>query len=723
MIAVILAAGQGLRLGKLTEDKPRCLLEIGGRSILDRQLEQLAGCGINKDDVCIVAGYRAELVQSKYDNVVVNKRYYDTDNSYSLGLALKHCENADTDGFIIIDGDLIFDKDAIAQVVQSKFKNVVAVKKSSDEIDSTGVIFDKNGIVSNIGKHIKDSEYIYTGIMKISKEYAAELSDIMLSEQNRKKWYTVPMNDSIALTEVGTVCISSMVNGINNYFEYIKAKELLGEHKCTIMVTGASGFLGRKICAILGRDYKIVKLSNQQKDGYSAVDLCNQSEVSAVVEINKPDIIIHTAAIADPDVCEKDNTLAYNLNVKATEILCDICTEKNIKMIHISTDYVFSGDDDGECFENSKREPKSYYGHTKCLAEDAVAKVSEHLIVRIPIIYGFNDISDKKTFPTKTIESLRNGENIYLDNVQIRYPVLIDEVATAISSFIAEKGILQISSGMGVTKYRWAMIIAESFGLDKKLIHPTDEKTPANRPLHVKLNTDRLDSKNVKISDVDKGIDIVRKQMSCVFKLIYKSNGSDNIYGVNVGNFRYNMGKMLVRSLPKELTEKIDCVVPVPTSGIYYAIGAAEEMKKPYIQGLNKTDTKMRSFDIADIGLRESKIKSKILPIKELVENKKIMLIDEAIFTGTTLRIVCDMLKACNVKEIHICIPTPVSFFRCMQYVQPDRELLSESFGADELANYFRVDSVNYIPYHVFKEQLTNIECSLCYECFSKQEE
>ena len=716
MIAIILAAGRGERLGKLTADKPKCLLELGEETVLDYQIRLLVESGIKLEDIYIVGGYKAELILKKYDNVIINNRYYNTDNSYSLNLALQVCADK-SDSILVLDGDLVFDIKDINTVINSSVEDIILVCENGN-FNSTGVIENKSHIAVEIGKHIKNYESVYANIFKVSSKNAKILQNELAKEENYRKWYTVPLNNCLSKIQFLLIKTEGMICEINDYFEYIKAKEVLGINTCKILLTGASGFLGKKIYSTLSRDYQVIKLSKQKRESYWAIDLLSRDEIYACIELNRPDIIIHSAAIADPDVSENNNDEAYALNVTATKNLCDVCRDKNIKMIYISTDYVFDGDSDNEYLADSQRYPKNYYGYTKLLAEDIVSELDEYLIIRIPIIYGYNDNEDKKTFLTDTISKLENNEELYLDNVQVRYPTLADEVAYAIQKTLWKKGIIQISSKHGVTKYEWAKIIAKSFDLNEQLVHQKNGVLPQNRPLHIKMETKSIDDAGIKISDIEEGTDTVYKQMNCIFKLIYKSDCTNNIYGVNVGEFRYTMGQILGRSLQKELVDSIDCVIPIPTSGLYYAMGLADAINKPYIQGLVKKDTSTRSFNIADFKQREDIIKSKIIPIKELVENKSVILVDEAIFTGTTMRIICDMLKACNVKSIHICIPTPVSFKRCNYYVQPDRRLLSEIVNAEDLANFFRVDSAYNLPYESFMDILMHMNKPMCFTCF-----
>ncbi len=107
-------------------------------------------------------------------------------------------------------------------------------------------------------------------------------------------------------------------------------------------------------------------------------------------------------------------------------------------------------------------------------------------------------------------------------------------------------------------------------------------------------------------------------------------------------------------------------------------------------------------------------IRDKICIIPELLHNKTIALVDEAIFTGTTLRVVCDMIKACGVKDIFILIPTPLSKSRCRQYVMPNREILSEKVS--DMEEYFGARKVIFQTEKEYGDVMKTIP-NICYEC------
>ena len=719
MKVIILAAGRSMRLAELTKDIPKCLLNIGEQTILERQIDILNACGFNNEDIWIVIGYKAEQIYVDGVNLVYNHEYHNTDNAHSLYLAINEIGNPDD--ILVLDSDLIFSQQIIEQVIYSSHKNVLLTQNSSLDAGDTGIVVNNDGKAIEIGKHIINSNNVFTGILKMSSRACTIMKEELAAGEYKQNWYTVPLNNRLSEVAFYISEAIDIVHEINTIDDYTNAQMLFGRKRKRVLLTGASGLLGEKLFTILSRNYEVIGIRKTTKGAYISLNLIDYDAVSAFIELSKPDIIVHAAGIADPDICEQDKKAAYEANVVTIQNICRSCQGKEIKIVHISTDYVFSGEKDTDYFSTDERSSTNYYGLTKIQAEDIVTKHPGSLLFRIPVLYGYNNDDDKSTFLTQTINKLRNGEQIMLDSYAYRYPVLTDEVAIAIDKLLNQQGIIQISSSLSVTKADWGEIIANEFNMSVKNITPIGAAPAiAERPRHIKMDTSLADSLNIKMSDVPEGTHIVNKQMNCVFKMIYKSLAHEQLFGYNVSLYRYELGKMLVNLVPAEVLKNTDCIIPVPESGLYYAIGFAEALQKPYQQALVKIENTSRSFEIMDLPYREGVIQKKIIPIRELIESKNVILLDEAIFSGTTLKIVCDMLKACNVGSVHIFIPTPICSNRCQYYIQPDRQLLSEYTAPEEFSKYFGADSVSFQEYDTFVESIKRVNKSICVECFTK---
>lgn len=222
---------------------------------------------------------------------------------------------------------------------------------------------------------------------------------------------------------------------------------------------------------------------------------------------------------------------------------------------------------------------------------------------------------------------------------------------------------------------------------------------------------------NVIKVNVNPNIKTVFNQSGCSVNLIYRNKPEEKLNHRSVAQTRIHLGMQLANSIPQSIIEKIDIVVPVPETGKYYAQGLAIALGKPYVEAIYKTKNFGRSFEINDQDKRRSFIVSKISLIEELIRDRTIVVVDEAIFTGATLKIVSNMLRKVSLKNVYIAVPSPECRFRCSYGMMPDRPLLSEYVRDSSLASYFDVNSVFLQRYNDFKF-ITNQQGFHCTQCF-----
>jgi hypothetical protein len=207
-------------------------------------------------------------------------------------------------------------------------------------------------------------------------------------------------------------------------------------------------------------------------------------------------------------------------------------------------------------------------------------------------------------------------------------------------------------------------------------------------------------------------------QHNCVFEAIYRMNPNQH-YGENsIANFRYNLGKSLASSLPKDIQDQIDIVVPVPETGKYYAQGLSNQLNKKYVEGFYKNEKKGRGFDIQDHDKRRAFLYSKLGTISDLFIGKSICLVDEAIFTGATLKVATNLLNEFDIKSCFIAIPSPPCVSKCPYDMMPERNLLLEYQRKESLAEYFNVEGVFFIDAKNFKSNTDRLNefCSTCFD-------
>jgi dTDP-4-dehydrorhamnose reductase len=260
-----------------------------------------------------------------------------------------------------------------------------------------------------------------------------------------------------------------------------------------IFITGGSGLLGSKIAEIaLEKGYKIYTgyCHNRPELGEPVkFDLTKERDLEVIHKI-KPEVIIHTAALTNVDECEVNKELAYKINVEGTKRVAEIANELGALLVYVSTDYVFSGDK-GMYIEEDEPNPINYYGYTKLLGE----KYCE-CITRPCVIYGAKPASGKVNFALWIINKLRNGEEVKIVTDQFITPTLNTSLAKMLLE-IAErelKGIFHTAGKERVSRYEFALQIADKFELDKHLILPSRMeamKWLAYRPKNSSLDTSK----------------------------------------------------------------------------------------------------------------------------------------------------------------------------------------------------------------------------------------
>ncbi|MHB1900926.1 MAG: amidophosphoribosyltransferase [Cuniculiplasma sp.] len=186
----------------------------------------------------------------------------------------------------------------------------------------------------------------------------------------------------------------------------------------------------------------------------------------------------------------------------------------------------------------------------------------------------------------------------------------------------------------------------------------------------------------------------------CMFEYVYFARPDSVIDGIEVYNSRYNLGVNLARESPVEA----DVVIPVPDSGRTQALSYARELKMEYSEGLFKNRYSERTFIMPGDKERDTAVKLKLNPIKSVVQGKRIVLVDDSIVRGTTMRRIVTLLRNFGAKEIHVRIASPKIIAPCYfgvdmktrdQFVALNRsdEEVSKEVGADSLA-YLSIDGL-----------------------------
>ncbi|GAB6099618.1 amidophosphoribosyltransferase [Halanaerocella petrolearia] len=202
----------------------------------------------------------------------------------------------------------------------------------------------------------------------------------------------------------------------------------------------------------------------------------------------------------------------------------------------------------------------------------------------------------------------------------------------------------------------------------------------------------------------------------CVFEFIYFARPDSVIGGQNVQLARKEIGRQLAR----ETDIEADLVVPVPSSGIPSALGFAEESGIPYEKGILRNRYVGRTFIQPTQEIRDLKVRIKLNPIRDIIEGKRIILVDDSIVRGTTSKQIIRMMKETGAKEVHLVISSPPVAYPCYYGLDTSRrqELIAAENSVEEICDHIGADSLTYVS----KEGLLNsIEANgygFCTACF-----
>jgi len=201
----------------------------------------------------------------------------------------------------------------------------------------------------------------------------------------------------------------------------------------------------------------------------------------------------------------------------------------------------------------------------------------------------------------------------------------------------------------------------------------------------------------------------------CIFEFIYFARPDSIIFEQSADKIRRKMGKKLAEESPVEA----DIVIPVPDSSSTAALGYAQASGIRFEIGLLRNHYVGRTFIDPTQDVREQKVKLKFNTINGVLKDKKVCLVDDSIVRGTTLKILCKMLRESGAKEVHIRIASPPVMQPC--YFGMDfpsaKELVANSLAPNEVAKMLGVDSLGYLSVHGMRE-CTNAPNDYCGACF-----
>ena len=203
----------------------------------------------------------------------------------------------------------------------------------------------------------------------------------------------------------------------------------------------------------------------------------------------------------------------------------------------------------------------------------------------------------------------------------------------------------------------------------------------------------------------------------CVFEHVYFARPDSRIFGDSVAQSRLRMGAQLAREAPVPA----DIVVPVPDSGLFAAMGYSRESGLPLEFGLTRNHYVGRTFIEPKQSIRHFGVKIKLNPVRELLEGKKVVLVDDSIVRGTTSRKIVSMVRDAGAAEVHVRISAPPTEWPCHYGIDtPTREeLIAAHHSVEEIRRFIEADSLAYLSLEGMLGAVSGPPDSYCTACWT----
>ena len=269
-----------------------------------------------------------------------------------------------------------------------------------------------------------------------------------------------------------------------------------------ILVTGNRGQVGFELMKTLAPLGKVIGVDIKE------CDLAQSAMIDALLDRVKPDIIVNPAAYTAVDKAESEPTVAHAINAQAPKTLARQASRRNIPIIHFSTDYIFDGTKEEPYVEDDPANPKSVYGKTKWLGEEAVrSNAAKHVILRTSWVFGAHGVNFLKTMLKLSKE--RDKMSIVSDQIgaptsaRMLAEVTAEIVKQLLQEFSYRKyGTYHLVADGETSWYGYAKYVVEqanALGMETKLtpanikvIKTKDFPLPAARPANSRLDTTKI---------------------------------------------------------------------------------------------------------------------------------------------------------------------------------------------------------------------------------------
>jgi dTDP-4-dehydrorhamnose reductase len=290
-----------------------------------------------------------------------------------------------------------------------------------------------------------------------------------------------------------------------------------------LMVMGANGFVAGSVLAQAGEDWQVHAVSRREppaRSGPCTWHTCDPllpAQLEQLFREVKPAAVIHTAALADVDICQANPELARAANVDLTRTLVDLCGDTGARLVFCSTDTIFDGEH-APYREEDPPGPVNVYAQAKVDAEQAVSRLgAQGVIARLSLVVGLPVMGAGNSFVARMIASLKAGQPVGATEREVRTPVDVITVGRALLELAAggDAGIIHLAGHDRLSRYQIAQKVAARFGFSPELIVAQPVAAwpgRAARPRDVSLHNAKACAQlKTPMLTLDEGLSLIRK--------------------------------------------------------------------------------------------------------------------------------------------------------------------------------------------------------------------
>ncbi len=267
-----------------------------------------------------------------------------------------------------------------------------------------------------------------------------------------------------------------------------------------LLITGASGLLGLNLALHSAAAHQVTGVQRTPLRGtpfaVRRADLTDLEALPALLDEIAPEAVIHCAALADVDACERQPELAQRLNADLPAALAAWCARQGVRLLHVSTDAIFDGRREGFYTEADAPNPLSRYARTKLEAERRVLEAMPQAIVARVNFFGWS-LSGNRSLAEFFFNRLRAGQPVFGFDDVFFCPLFVGHLSALLLAMLEKglHGLYHVVGGAALSKYDFGLALARQFGFDEALITPRSVEAAgltARRSHNLRLSVHKL---------------------------------------------------------------------------------------------------------------------------------------------------------------------------------------------------------------------------------------